>query len=194
MHPVACRTTVAIAAASAIAAGIYGLAPAPVAGGVTVKELATPLAIADTSQVAETADAVVIARVETVTGQGTHGGLPATRARVHVGQTLKGTLGGRVEVTQLGGLDEGRGRLVLVRDDTLLRPGQTYLLGLVERGGVKLVIPVGGDRPLTSSPGQSTPWTDYPAVASMLTALEAIAPSPGWEDVLQAHGSLPRLG
>ena len=89
---------------------------------------------------------------------------------------------------------ERRGRLVLVRDDTLLRPGQTYLLGLVERDGVKLVIPVGGDRPLTSSPGQSTPWTDYPAVASMLTALEAIAPSPGWEDVLQAHGSLPRLG
>lgn len=53
-----------------------------------------------------------------------HSSLPSTAFAVEVEENIKGSLSGTVTVVQAGGCDPRYGRVALVNDDPLLKPGE----------------------------------------------------------------------
>ncbi|GAA1390012.1 hypothetical protein [Luteococcus peritonei] len=156
---------------------------------VTVEVVQSSYAISGTQQVAAVADRVAVVQVvEEQTGT-TVQGLPATRFRVRTLDVMKGALPVDAVVTQLGGLDERRHKLVLVDGDTRLLPGKVALVAMVEHGSEHLLIPLGGTRVLPVLESGADTWRSSPAVTGMAGALaqlpsanQALAERPGQRD------------
>ena len=138
---------------------------------VTVEVVNSSYALTGTQNVAAVADRVAVVQVVSELADLTMQGVPATTFQVRTLDTMKGTLADEFVVTQLGGHDEQRRKLVLVADDTRLQPGTVALLAMVDLPGHHLAIPVGGTRILPVLQAGAETWRSSPAVSSMAAAL-----------------------
>lgn len=112
-------TGLAVAAALTLASGEDPAAPLTVHSDNAVDT-------SDDRRLVGLADNVFVGRVLAREGQTDELAMPETQFRVEVVTTIKGSLAGTVTVNQFGGTADGR--TVLLEDDELLEPGQTYLL------------------------------------------------------------------
>ncbi len=86
----------------------------------------TPLAFADEKRLVAVSDNVFVGRVLRKLREvpPSHSSLPSTAFAVEVEENIKGSLSGTVTVVQAGGCDPRYGRVALVNDDPLLKPGE----------------------------------------------------------------------
>lgn len=101
-------------------------------------------------------DNVFLGRVKAQ--QGTHtnaGATPWTLFEVEVLHNIKGSLQGTVIVEQQGGFDEEDNAIILVENDPLLQPEQTYLFASKRNGDVHTIVPGYGDVPVRDVQGRA---------------------------------------
>lgn len=132
--------------------------------------------ISDPQKLAGLADDVFVGRVVTLTGStSTEEALPANQYKVQVVTKIKGSLSGTVTVNQHGGLNAADNELVIIEDDQLISPGNTYLFATRRDldHGWHTVVPVFGDRRIEGAPDQAAPVVAMKAAAKKPIAFNA---------------------
>ncbi|WP_423488721.1 hypothetical protein [Mycobacteroides sp. PCS013] len=129
------------------------VASAPAADFPSIREVVPHYAtdVRDLRRLAGLAEAVFAGTVSEQSGVIIRYGQANTQFKVNVLQALKGTPANTVTVEQEGGRDEKKNTTYIIKDDTPLKVGGTYLFAATYRENERVygIIPVYGNTPLT---------------------------------------------
>ncbi|WP_131822168.1 hypothetical protein [Mycobacteroides saopaulense] len=127
---------------------------APAGNSPSIREVVPYYAadVRDLRRLAGLAESVFVGTVSEQSGVIIRYGQANTQFKVKVLQPLKGTAANDVTVEQEGGHDEKRNTTYIIKDDTPLKAGGTYLFAATfrENEHVYSIIPVYGNIPLTT--------------------------------------------